>query len=185
MVAKKSECEDYARYNSLCRSGEIVLFGSSFAADLPLTELAQDFNIEEKLYNRSIHGLTVCEAKDYLKNCVEELAPRKVFINIGDADLDDADFNLEQFISEYEWLLYQIHSSVNRVRLYIMSVCSKNVHAAELNQALRELAAKTGCTYLDVTRYAFQNDGKLRVFRAMRNFFRPAPLTFADAMQYC
>ncbi len=185
MAARKSECEEFARYNALCPSGGIVLFGASFAAELPLNELAQDLGVEERLYNRSIRGLTVGEAREYLKDCVEDLAPRKVFINIGDADLETPDFDQARFVAEYEWLLYQIHTSVPGVRLYVVSVCSQDPRAASLNRALRTLAEKSGCHYLDVSRCVFQTNGKIKMFRALRSFLRAEPMTFADAMRLC
>ena len=59
---KESEIKKYQRLNELAEQNGIVIFGGNTDKELPLCELRQSYNIEQKMYNRSISGLSVKDA---------------------------------------------------------------------------------------------------------------------------
>ena len=135
--------------NAAAQPGGIVLVGSGTVAHLPLTELAQDCMMETPVYNRSIDGLTVEAAGKMLDECVMELKPAKVIFALGAEEAQREDFNLKEFMDQYEWLLYTVNSQM-RCRIYVSSVLSDAPVAREMNAALKKLAQNTGCQFVDM-----------------------------------
>ena len=85
---KESEIKKYQRLNELAEQNGIVIFGGNTDKELPLCELRQSYNIEQKMYNRSISGLSVKDAISAYDACVSTLDPETVLLHIGMADLD-------------------------------------------------------------------------------------------------
>lgn len=165
--------------NSVSRLGSTVLFGSTFASTLPINELSQDYGLNHIVYNRSIEGLSIADAKNYIKTCVTDLAPNKLFIALGDEDLDK---DVSEIISQYEWLLYQIHSTLKNCRIYLVSVCSKKSGTATLNKAIKNLAADSGCKYINISDAVSDELPELKAFNILKTYLRDCPINFADAM---
>ena len=105
----EDEMETYREMNSITEAGGVVLFGSNTFAALPIGELAQAFRITEPIYNRSVKDVRIDQIESYLKVCLYDLNPRKIFVNMGDIDIRDENVDADNFISKYEWLLYMIH----------------------------------------------------------------------------
>ena len=76
----------YKGINEIALKGEIVIFGSSYMANFPFYELINKFHLDSAVYNRSIDGMTAAEAEELLRSCVLEIAPRKIFLQLGEAD---------------------------------------------------------------------------------------------------
>ena len=140
--------EQYHQMNEVVRPGGIVFFGSTYASRLPLGEMNQDFDIDLPVYNRSVEKLSVQEAEAAVETCVTELQPSKVFLVLGDADVERRDFQPEAFLESYRWLLYTLHNRCDAV-LYIVSALSDAPAACRINRMLEELSAETGCTYVN------------------------------------
>ena len=56
--------------------------------NVPLGELKQAFDIDSKMYKRSISGLSISDATTAYDACVAPLSPETVLLHIGSADLD-------------------------------------------------------------------------------------------------
>lgn len=176
------EMATYRELNSITEAGGVVLFGSNSFASLPLGELTQAFRITEPLYNRSIKDIRIEHIENYLKVCLYDLNPRKIFVNIGEVDILDENMDIENFISKYEWLLYMIHTKTE-ASIYVVSVMSNSPLALKLNQRLEKLAAQTGCKYIDTTGALESKRPTLRLFELMKVHMRNHPINFADAME--
>jgi len=83
-----NEIKKYKMLNEFAEQNGIVIFGSESDLTIPLVELKQAFAIEQKMYNRSITGLSVTEAIPIYDECVTPLVPETVLIHIGDTDLN-------------------------------------------------------------------------------------------------
>ena len=169
----------YEKLNTVSKSGNAVLFGSTFASTLPVNELLQDYGINQIVYNRSIKGLSVFNAKDCLKTCVIDLKPSKVFISLGEEDLD---MDISEVISQYEWLLYQLHSHLKDCRIYLISVCRKDKNITALNNAIKTLASESGCKYISISDAALDAAPEFRGFSIIKTYLRERPINFSDAM---
>lgn len=172
---------DFKQFNEVAKENGIVFFGSTYFAAVPVNELAQDFDTQIPVYNRSVAGLTVDKVNGLLDSCVLELDPSKVFICLGDEDIKKENFNLSEFIEKYQWMLYTLHNRC-KAKIYMVSVMSPDPTAQAVNERLKKLAAETGCIYAD-TRAALQSEkSTLKVFSVLRYYMRNHPITFHEAM---
>lgn len=87
------ELSRYSQMNEVSTTNGVVFFGSSYFANIPVSELARDYELEEKVYNRSLHGMTISEVDGVLENCIYSLSPKKIFINIGEEDIKSESFS--------------------------------------------------------------------------------------------
>ena len=154
---------------------------SNTFASLPLGELTQAYRITEPIYNRSIKDIRINQIENYLKVCLFDLNPRKIFVNLGDVDIKDESLDVDNFISKYEWLLYMIHTKT-QAEIYIVSIVSSSPEAAEINQRLQKLATQTGCHFLDATGALEAKRPTLRLFELIKVHMRNHPINYADAM---
>lgn len=175
------EMETYRELNSITEAGGVVLFGSNTFASLPVGELTQAFRITEPIYNRSIRNVRIDQIESYLKVCLYDLNPRKIFVNMGDIDILDENVDIDNFISKYEWLLYMIHTKT-QASIYIVPVVSDSETAFKINQRLKTLASQTGCKYIDVSSVLKAKRPTLRLFELLKVHMRNHPINFADAM---
>lgn len=174
--------ETYRELNSITEAGGVVLFGSNTFASLPVGELVQAFRITEPIYNRSVKNVRIDHIESYLKVCLYDLNPRKIFVNMGDVDILDENVNVRDFISKYEWLLYMIHTKT-QAAIYIVSIVSESPAAQKINEQLRKLAAQTGCKYVDAVSALESRRPTLRLFELLKVHMRNHPINFADAME--
>lgn len=180
MSAREAQLERYHHLDDIAEAGSAVFFGADFFASLPICELKQDYCIGMPLYNRSICSLKLSDAKKFLPDCVYSLNPSRIFVNIGEADLNDAGFDLKAFLAGYEWLLYILHTHC-RARIYIVSIVSNHPLADEANKDLEKLAKGEGCEFIDISFAAGCADADIRVFERFRCHLRNHPITFSEA----
>lgn len=173
--------QQFRQMNTIARPGGIVFFGSTFFSQLPFAELAQDFGTELPVYNRSIAGLTIREALEVLEPCVLDLRPRRIFVNMGDAELDDGTITPDAFAEAYQWLLYRLHNACG-AKIYTLSILSDSPEADKYNMRLQQLADETGCTYLDVREALLCDSPAQHLFTLLHRFMRTWPIGFAEAM---
>lgn len=178
----EDEMETYREMNSITEAGGVVLFGSNTFAALPIGELAQAFRITEPIYNRSVKDVRIDQIESYLKVCLYDLNPRKIFVNMGDIDIRDENVDADNFISKYEWLLYMIHTKT-QASIYIVPIVSNSPAAFQINQRLKALASQTGCKYVDVAGVLESKRPTLRLFEVLKVHMRNHPINFADAME--
>ena len=174
--------QTYRELNSITEAGGVVLFGSNTFASLPVGELAQAFRITEPIYNRSVKDIRIDQIERYLKVCLYDLNPRKIFVNMGDVDIRDENVDVDNFISKYEWLLYMIHTKT-QASIYIVPIVSKSPAAFKINQRLKALAVQTGCKCIDISGVFESRRPTLRLFELMKVHMRNHPINFADAME--
>ena len=174
--------ETYRELNSITEAGGVVLFGSNTFAALPIGELTQAFRITEPIYNRSVKNVHIDHIESYLKVCLYDLNPRKIFVNMGDIDILDENVDIDNFIAKYEWLLYMIHTKT-KASIYIVPIVSASQTAFQINQRLKALASQTGCKYIDVSGVLQSKRPTLRLFELLKVHMRNHPINFADAME--
>lgn len=136
----------YSFLNKLVKRNGIVLLGSTSLDEPAVNELLQGFPMSQHVYNRSISGLTIADAEKYLEQCVYELFPSRVIINLGEEDLKYCD-SVTQLIEQYRWLLYKIHVSMPKCQLVVTTVSGKEGLCENFNEELKKLAEEFGCTF--------------------------------------
>lgn len=179
----KNELNYYSHLNSVSAKGGVVLFGSTFAKSIPVTELSQSMGADCCVYNRSFCDLSVFDAAELCEEAVMKTEPKKVLIQLGETDIERGYKSVNEIISAYESLIAKIRRSEKKVKIVVMSVCSDEEEAAELNSALESMAGKCRCQYADVTGVSGNEIPAVKAFRKLRCFI-PDRLSFCDAMSF-
>lgn len=161
------ELSRFSQMNEVSSTNGVVFFGSTSFNEMPLAELSRDYDLEEKVYNRSISGLTIADVDPVLDDCVLNLSPKKVFISIGEEDVEKEGFNEKEFLAKYEWMLYSIHDKCD-AQIYIVSVLSRMAIASRINERLSKLAKETGCTYIDCRFRTLLREARYDDFRGLK-----------------
>ena len=140
------ELSKYSQMNEVSTTNGVVFFGSSYFANMPVSELARDYELEEKVYNRSLYGMTISDVDSALEDCIFSLSPKKIFVNIGEEDIKSQSFNEKEFLTKYEWMLYTIHDKTD-AQIYLVSIISRSPEAAKINKLLKKLAKELTAEY--------------------------------------
>lgn len=141
--------KQYTFLNKMAKGNGIVLWGSTSLEKQPINELLQNFDVSKNIYNRSVSGLTLAAAEDCLEQCVYELKPSKVIINLGEEDLKDSD-DVARLVEQYRWILYKIHVALPKCQLIVTTVQSKSESCDCFNEELKKLAEEFGCTFYQI-----------------------------------
>ncbi|MBP3313977.1 MAG: hypothetical protein J6K84_04900 [Oscillospiraceae bacterium] len=171
----------YGEMNTLAENGGVVFFGTDLFAKLPFGELAQSFHLEERIYNRSMENMRIGDAAELLNSCVLDLNPSKVFFHLGDTDVCAAEFDVDAFIAQYEWILYTLHTKT-KATAYVVSLLTDSPKATMVNQRLKALAQETGTRFVDITGIRYMEKRELHLFDIMKHDIRSHPLRFEDAV---
>ncbi len=174
-----NELNKFRNINSVATKGGIVFVGSDFFASLPLTELAQTFKLDEKVYNRSVRGASVADVCDALEDLVLDLCPCKVFINLGDIEACEG-METSEFIASYEWLLCCLHNKCN-ANIYVVSIAAKSELHDKYNIALKKLCAENGCGFIDLSSAFNCAKPEISVFNAIKLYVH-RELDFTEIM---
>lgn len=175
------EIRKFQKLNELAKSGSIVFLGGAFFSRIPAGELAQNIGLDAPVVSRCLPGATLEQAQQLAPAMLEALHPDSVFLNFGEADLEQDGFDLDVFCETYEWLLYTIHRTT-RAKLHIVSILSGAHAAAAANRRLSALAKNTGCIFVDISAAAVSAEPELRAFQCLRPILRRGRIGFADAM---
>lgn len=179
------ELGEYRQLNTVARKNGTVLFGSSFAKNIPVCELKQAFELDCDIYNRSFDDLSIFDAYELLDECIIKLCPSKVLLQLGESDLERGSRSIPEMMAEYKRIIEKIKVSDKRCKITLVSVCNNGseLHPGEFNRQLEALAAETGCAFADISP-AFSNDSpSVKAFSLLRRYFRDR-LTNYDALNY-
>lgn len=145
----KNEILKYTALNELAEKNGIVIFGGSEDVSVPLGELKQSFDIDSKMYNRSISGLSITDAISAYDACVAPLAPETVLIHIGSADLNSFEKSPSAFDYKYRELIAHIRNENKKCRIVVISLKNydNNDAITELNKHLEYIADSERCEY--------------------------------------
>ncbi len=182
MKTQKAYLESYEELNRVCHFNGTVLFGATTASKIHVSELAQSCALNQVIYNRSLPGLSVFGGRDVLKTCVLDLCPDEVFVQLGEEDLSFENHTLTNILTEYEWLLYEIHGKLPRCTIKIVSVPTGHANSCKLNRALENLANQAGCGFVDMTPVSTAPHPEVRAFSILKGNMHQNPLCFGDAM---
>ncbi len=166
------ERENYKKLNSVANSNGVVLIGSSFAKEIPVCELRQTFQLNCDVYNRSYTDLSVFDAKDLVSECINELKPQRVLLNLGETDLERGFRSVPEIVTAYESLLLDLKKQYKNCRFVIVSICDSEYtsHPGELNRQLEALAKRHKCQYADITSAKKSTHPSITAFDMLRLF---------------
>lgn len=110
----------YAQQNQTAKKGQIVFVGSSLMEIFPIEKMRQSLGLDRLIYNRGIRATTTAELLASLDLCIFDLAPGKIFINIGTNDLG---FGVPEatFLANYDEILRQIKEKLPETQVFVMA----------------------------------------------------------------
>jgi lysophospholipase L1-like esterase len=110
----------YAVENRTAKRGQILLVGSSSMEIFPIDQLQQNLGLDKVIYNRGVRATTTADLLNHMNTLIFDLAPSKIFINIGANDLG---FDVPQdiFLSNYDEILHQIREKLPDTTVYVMA----------------------------------------------------------------
>lgn len=183
MSIYEKDLEYYKKLNKFAVGDCVVLFGSSFAKDIPLCELKQSCHLDADLYNRSFSDLSVFDAKELLKDCVLSLFPKKILLNLGETDLERGYRTIPEIVDAYEEIINEIKNFDKNCGIVLISVCNNTteLYPDELNRRLEELAAKTKCRFADISPAFSYDMPSVKAFGLLKFFMRDR-MSLSDVM---
>ncbi|MBN9390343.1 MAG: lysophospholipase [Chloroflexi bacterium] len=110
----------FAQQNPTAKKGQIVFVGSSSMEIFPIEKMQQGLGLDKLIYNRGIRATTTTDLLKYIELCIFDLAPDKVFINIG---ANDIGFGVPEatFLANYDEVLRQIKEKLPRTQVFVMA----------------------------------------------------------------
>lgn len=176
---------EYKRLNKVSKKGCVVCFGTDYFNSMNIEELTQDSSLGVSVYNRSFCNLNIEKAiEESVMSCIYELQPRKIFLNFGENDILNSNFDIELFISKYEWLLLNLHRNCKNCKIYIISVLSDDTNIGELNKRIEKLSNEVGCSFIDIGISPKEEYSFLHVFNVLKTYIRNFHISFAEAMGF-
>lgn len=148
----KKEIAGHLALNKLAEQNGIVIFGGSADTRIPLGELEQAFELDAKVYNRSISDLSVSAAIELYDTCVAPLCPETVLLHIGAADMEAFATAPADFDRNYRELIAHIKALDKKCRIAIISHKNESSDAtvAEMNRHLKYIADAEQCEFGDI-----------------------------------
>ena len=169
----------YRESNKVAVKGQTVCAGSSLMELFPVEEFVMNSRSGKIVYNRGMSGFTISQYDAALNECVLELEPSKLFINIGSNDLNLAGDTIENLITGYRKLLIRVKNALPECRITLMAYypCCKpkegavtppgriartmeNVNRA--NERVEQLAMELECGFINLNAPLLDEEGFLR-----------------------
>jgi lysophospholipase L1-like esterase len=185
----KSIYEKKTRYRMLNKyavKGQIVFTGSSLMESFPIDEMQRNLKLDKSIYNRGLAGATTAEFLEAMEECVFDLEPTKIFINIGSNDIGatiTGAYQLEKLLVNYNEIMNRILSRLPKCKVYVMAyypvnakdefgldkyqkkeifASRTNLKIQEANKAIELLAYEHNFYYIDVNRGLTDEEGDLK-----------------------
>lgn len=176
---KEYKLERYKKMNGTAIKGGVVFAGSSLMEMFPIEQFAKKDNLDVAVYNRGIGGFVTKELLDNIDTCILDLAPSKLFINIGTNDLSNPQMPISELMDCYGSILEKVKSRFPNAKLYLMAYYPINYEAAAsdmkpclkirsnekirfANQEVEQLAKQYQANYIDVNAPLLDEDGNLK-----------------------
>lgn len=182
---KKGLIKKYKMRNQFIRKGQILFVGSSLMEHFPIDEMQSVLGLDRVIYNRGVGGITTNELLTIIEECIFDLEPSKIFINIGSNDIGGGldDGKKEMFLENYNEILSQIKKRLPRCEVYVMAyypVNSKgdfglepesqksmfasrnNANIMMVNEEVKELAINLGLNFINVNEGLTDEEGNLK-----------------------
>lgn len=133
-------------------SESVVLLGGSLDKEIPVAEVAQSFNFNFKMYNRSKYGLSLKDARKTYLESVEPMNPEAVIIHLGKEDVEMFKNNSADFDVKYLELLSSIKHQNKDRRIALVSLEEESKVEVEMNRHIKAIAESEKCEFVNMDR---------------------------------
>lgn len=181
---KKNKLKSYKILNEFVKKGQILFVGSSLMELFPINEMQQALEKDYIIYNRGIAGYVTSELLNSMEECIFELEPSKIFINIGTNDMNTLDYRKEKLVENYDEILTKIKLRLSNCKVYVMAYYPVNAKAdfpgmddgfkqeafkmrtneviLEANKMIEELTKKHNYKFINVNEGLIYGEGNLK-----------------------
>lgn len=156
MTDKEMKVERYREENKTAEKGKVVFAGSSLMEMFPINKLLKEHNDDTVIYNRGVGGFLSDELLNVIDVCAVDLAPSKLFINIGTNDLSWSGIPISDLMAYYP-VNFEAASEEMKECLKIRT--NEKITAA--NAEVKKLAEKHGQRYIDINKNLKDEQGRL------------------------
>lgn len=122
---EETVCKNYTHSSNnyiYIEENSVFLLGGTADEQIPVADLAVNFNLNFPIYNKSTNNLSVTAAKDFFEKNIIQFNPEAVLFHIGEQDLNLFSSNNEMFDNCYLSLLESIKNNNKKVRIALISV---------------------------------------------------------------
>ncbi len=182
-MEKKNKIKRYEMLNPLAKKGAILFAGSSLAEQFPIHELLIAAGCHKTVYNRGVSGDVIDGLLAHMDTLILDLAPSKLFINIGSNDIGSPDYSQDQLLDKYQEVLRQVKEQLPGCQIHILSYYPVNPYKDSflgeqekhfmfatrtneaintVNKALEQLAISNNAAYIDVSSILLDSEGNLQ-----------------------
>ena len=179
-MMKRDKLDKRTRYhhrNKFVKKGAVLFAGSSLMEQFPIEEFIISEGLRLTAYNRGIGGFVCAEFDEALEECVFELEPRHIFLNIGTNDLNDPVCDGEELVRRLEPIVKKILARLPGVKITMLAYYPVNPEAApemmravyearsnarihEANEAVREMSERLGLGWMDLNSGLYDEQGR-------------------------
>ncbi|AIQ17551.1 hypothetical protein H70357_13425 [Paenibacillus sp. FSL H7-0357] len=182
---QKALVKKYRMRNKYIKKGQILFVGSSLMEHFPIEEMQAVLSLDRFIYNRGVGGITTKDLLSLMNECIFELEPSKIFINIGSNDIGGGLDNekKEILLENYKEILLRIKEILPTCEVYVMAyypvnakgnfgldsesqsnmfASRNNTNILSINEEVKELAMKLGLNFINVNEGLTDEEGNLR-----------------------
>jgi hypothetical protein len=148
----QEEDMNYQELNTVAKKNAVILFGGDLDKQIPVAELAQSFDFNFQIYNRSEEGISVKTAKDFFLENIASMEPEGVIVHLGDKDINMLKSSSADFDKYYLDLISSIKEVNKKCRLAFVSVNNPNNDKtiAEMNRHIKALADSERAVFINL-----------------------------------
>ena len=151
-IYEMEENMNYEELNNIAQKNAVILFGGTMDKRIPVAELAQSFEFDFKIYNRSEELLSVKNAKDIYSKNIQPLEPEAILIHIGETDQNLFKNSSVDFDNYYMSMLETIKNTNKNCRVALISVRNENEDRliTEMNRHIKAIADSERCDFINL-----------------------------------
>ena len=130
----------------------VIVFGGSLDNSIPVTKLAEAFDFNFQILNKSFSELSVKNAKDLFCTYIQPLHPEGIIIHLGEKDLNMFKANSSEFDSAYLKLIEAVKAANPKCRIALISLYNEegNPTIEEMNRHIKAIAESEKCDFVNV-----------------------------------
>ena len=130
----------------------VILFGGNLDKSIPVGELAQSFDFNFKISNKSVSDLSIKSAQDIFESSIKPLHPEAMILHIGEKDLTMFKANSSDFDSCYLKLIEVIKKTNSNCRIALVSIYNAHSNPAitEMNRHIKAIAESERCDFINI-----------------------------------
>ncbi|MFC4653203.1 SGNH/GDSL hydrolase family protein [Lactococcus nasutitermitis] len=121
---------DYTEANKTAKKGQILFVGSSLMEIFPIEKWEEEGKVtfDKYIYNRGVRATTTADLLAHIDTLIFDLAPSKIFINIGSNDIG---FGVPEAtrLANYDEILQKIKEKLPDCDVYPMAYYPMNTSA--------------------------------------------------------